>query len=389
MSGAEGASRSGPLTGLKLIEVGGLGPGPFAGMLFCDMGAEVIRIDRVGQRGAFDDAPECDVLARGRRSIALDLKDPRGLEVLLTMVEQADGLWEGYRPGVAERLGFGPEDCLGRNPRLVYGRMTGYGQEGPLSGAAGHDINYISVAGALQAIGRRGERPVPPLNLVGDFGGGGMLLAFGMVCALFEASRSGQGQVVDAAMIDGTAALMGMVWGARAQGMWTDERGTNVLDSGAHFYDVYETADGSFVSVGAMEPQFYAALLERLGLSDDPDFAPQRDRTKWPVAKKRLEEIFGSRTRDEWCAQFEGSDACFTPLIGMAEVADHPHHRARGTFVEPGGVRQGNAAPRFSRTPGQVGRPPARTGEHTDEVLAEHGFPADVIAEMRSVGVVA
>jgi len=358
-------------------------------MLFCDLGADVIRIDRVGQRSAFEDAPECDVLARGRRSVALDLKDPRGLTVLLALVEKADGLWEGYRPGVAERLGFGPEPCLRRNPRLVYGRMTGYGQEGPLSGAAGHDINYISLAGALQTIGRSGERPVPPLNLVGDFGGGGMLLAFGMVCALFEASRSGQGQVVDAAMIDGTTALMAMVWGARAQGMWTDERGANVLDTGAHFYDVYETSDGRFVSVGAMEPQFYAEFVERLGLTDDPDFSPQRDRTKWPVAKKRLEEIFRSRTMDEWCAQFEGADACFTPVLGMAEVADHPHHVSRETFVEPGGIRQGNVAPRFSRTPGRVGTPPARNGEHTDEVLAAYGFSADSIAEMRSARIVA
>jgi alpha-methylacyl-CoA racemase len=381
-------SGSGALAGLTVIEVAGIGPGPFAGMMLADMGARVIRVDRLGDKGAFVNRPEADVLARGRESVTLNLKDPQGLALLLELVDGADALYEGYRPGVAERLGFGPEVCLARNERLVYGRMTGYGQEGPLASAAGHDVNYLSVAGALYHMGRSDERPVPPLNLVGDFGGGGMLLAFGLVCALLEAARSGKGQVVDAAMIDGVTALMAMIWSARAEGMWTDARGSNSLDSGAPFYDVYETADGEFISIGAMEPQFFAQLLERLGLTGEDCFAVQRDRALWPEAKRRLEDLFRTRTRSEWVAVFDGADACFTPVFSMAEVTTHPHHLARSTFVTIDGVVQGAAAPRLSRTPGQVGLPPRRVGQHTDHILDELGYDAVQVGKWRADGVV-
>jgi alpha-methylacyl-CoA racemase len=382
-----GEQAFGPLQGLRVVEVAGIGPGPFAGMMLADMGAEVIRVERPGPRGAFAEMPEADVLARGRRSVVLDLKDAQGLALLLELIDSAEVVFEGFRPGVAERLGFGPDVCLERNPRLVYGRMTGYGQDGPLAQAAGHDINYLSVAGALYPMGRRGERPVPPLNLVGDFGGGGMLLAYGIVCAVLEARRSGRGQVVDAAMIDGASALMGMVWGARAQGMWSDERGTNVLDGAAHFYDVYETSDGGYVSVGAMEPQFYRRFLEHVGLADHPDFADQRNKDTWARATEVLVEVIGARTRDEWAKVFAEVDACVTPVLSMAEVADHPHHRARDTFVEIDGVLQGNAAPRLSRTPGRPGRVSRTAGEDTEAVLAGLGHPAERIAEWRARGV--
>jgi alpha-methylacyl-CoA racemase len=375
----------GPLTGYRVIELSGIGPGPFAAMILADMGAEVVRVDRLGGAGGLNGL-RANILNRGRRSMAVDLKHPDGVETVLRMVESAHVLTEGFRPGVAERLGLGPEPCLARNPGLVYGRMTGWGQEGPMAQAAGHDINYIALAGALDPIGRAGQPPLPPLNLVADFGGGGMFLAFGIVCALLEAASSGQGQVVDAAMVDGSAVLMAMFHGMRAMGFWQDERGTNLIDTGAHFYEVYETADGKYVSVGAIEPQFYAELLRLTGLHDD--LPAQMDRAHWPAMKERLAAIFRTKTRDEWCALMEGSDACFAPVLSMAEAPQHPHNQHRGTFVEVDGVVQPGPAPRFSRTPGAVAGPPATVGEHTDEVLADWGFSGDDIAKLRSAGAI-
>jgi alpha-methylacyl-CoA racemase len=380
----------GPLQGVKVIELAGIGPGPFCAMLLADMGAEVIRVERAAAvRGGDPDQPPKDVLLRNRRSIGVDLKNPAGAEVVLRLVERADVLIEGFRPGVTERLGLGPEACLARNPRLVYGRMTGWGQDGPYAQAAGHDINYIALAGALEPIGRRGQAPVPPLNLVGDFGGGGMFLAFGVVCALLESRSSGQGQVVDAAMVDGAAVLMSMFWGLRAQGFWSPERGTNLLDTGAHFYDVYECADGGYVSIGSIEPQFYAELLRLSGLGDDPDLTPQMDRARWPAMKEKVAALFRTRTRDEWCKIMEHTDVCFAPVLSLAEAPDHPHNRARGTFCEVAGVTQPSPAPRFSRTGPELGRPPAHPGQHTDEVLAGHGFGPEEIAQLRQDGAVA
>lgn len=376
----------GPLTGYRVIEVAGIGPGPFAAMMLSDMGADVLRIDRLhGARGV--DGVPGNVLNRGRRSVALDLKHPDAVELVLSLVKEAHVLIEGFRPGVAERLGIGPEACLARNPRLVYGRMTGFGQEGPLSQAAGHDIDYIALAGALDPIGRAGGPPVVPLNLVADFGGGGMLLAFGVACALAEAARSGQGQVVDAAMVDGAALLTTLFHGMRAMGFWRDERGTNLLDSGSHFYDVYETADGRYVAIGALEPQFYAELLRLTGL-DGEDLPAQMDRSQWPAMKERMAALFRTKTREEWCAVLEGSDACFAPVLTLAEAPAHPHNRARGTFVEVEGILQPAPAPRFSRTPGAIAGPPAAPGAHTDEALAAWGVSADEIAKLRSAGAI-
>ncbi|MFP3906780.1 MAG: CaiB/BaiF CoA transferase family protein [Acidimicrobiales bacterium] len=380
----------GPLSGVKVVEVAGIGPGPFCAMMLADMGAEVIRVDRAGAvRGGDPDAPPADVLNRGRRSIGIDLKHPDGLATLLELVEGADALIEGFRPGVAERLGIGPDDCWARNPRLVYGRMTGWGQSGPYAHTAGHDINYIALAGALDAIGRAGGPPVPPLNLVGDFGGGGMMLAFGVVCALLEASRSGEGQVVDAAMVDGAAVLMTMFHAFSAMGIWHEERGTNTLDTGAHFYDVYETADAKYVSIGSIEPQFYSELLRLTGLVDEADFAAQMDRSRWPALKERLAEVFRTKTRDEWCEIMEGTDVCFAPVLSLSEAPQHPHNVERQTFVEIAGVTQPAPAPRFTRTEAEIQRPPAHAGQHTDEVLAAAGFDAARIAELRESGAVA
>ena len=383
------SSNGGPLDGIVVVEVAGIGPGPFAGMMLADMGATVIRVDRVDSESVFRARPAADVLARGRQSIAIDLKSSEGVAVLLRIVEQADAMFEGFRPGVAERLGFGPETCLLRNPRLVYGRMTGYGQHGPLAQAAGHDINYISVAGALHPMGRAGEPPTPPLNLVGDFGGGGMLLAFGIVCALLEAQRSGIGQVIDAAMIDGVSSLMAMIWGARAGGIWEDSRESNSLDGGAPYYRVYETGDGQFMSVGAMEPKFFASLVERLGLTDAAGFQDQHDRRSWPKARERLESIFRERTRDEWCAFVATDDICVTPVLSMDEVITHDHHTTRGTFVEVDGVVQGNVAPRLSRTPGTVGQVPSLIGEHTEMIMRQCGFERDELEILRQKRIVA
>ena len=323
----------GPLAGLRVIELAGIGPGPFCGMMLSDMGAEVIRVDRLGGGGG---RPK-DVLARNRRSIAVDLKDPRGVEAVLKLVETADALFEGFRPGVTERLGLGPEDCMARNKKLVYGRMTGWGQEGPMAQAAGHDINYIGLAGALHGIGRKGERPVPPLNLIGDFGGGGMLLAFGLVCALLEAKSSGEGQVVDAAMVDGAATLMAMFFSMGASGAFSDQRGTNLLDGGAHFYDTYETKDGNHICLGSIEPQFYALLVEKAGL-DPARFSKQMDTDSWGDFKVEMTEVFKTKTRDEWCEIMEGTDVCFSPVLSIFEAPEHEHNKFRNTFVEVDGV---------------------------------------------------
>ena len=379
---------SGPLSGVKVIEIAGIGPGPYAAMLLADLGAEVVRVDRAqAVRGDFD-RPNLEILNRGRRSIGVDLKQPEGVETVMQLVEQADALIEGFRPGVADRLGIGPDACLARNPRLVYGRMTGWGQDGPYAQAAGHDINYIALAGALAHFGRAGQKPTPPINLVGDFGGGGMLLAFGVACALVEAGRSGKGQVIDAAMVDGAASLMTMTWGFRALGVW-GERGTNVLDTGAPFYDTYETADGRFIALGSLEPQFYAELIERVGLKDEVDLGRQMDPSTWPELRERFTELFQSKTRAEWCEILEATDACFAPVLTMDEAKDHPHIRARETIVEEFGLPQPAPAPRFSRTPGAIQRPPAWPGQHTDEVLADWGFDADTITKLRETGAIA
>lgn len=373
----------GPLKGFRIIELAGIGPGPFCGMMLSDMGAEVIRVDRIGAGGGRGQ----DVLARNRRSIAVDLKKPEGVETVLRLIETADALFEGFRPGVTERLGLGPDVCLARNPKLVYGRMTGWGQDGPMAQAAGHDINYISLAGALHAIGRPGEKPVPPLNLVGDFGGGGMLLAFGVVCAMLEAQKSGKGQVVDAAMVDGAATLMAMFFTMGAAGVFTDQRGTNMLDGGAHFYDTYETSDGGYISIGSIEPQFYALLVEKAGL--DPErYKPQMDNSGWPALKEDIAQVFKTRTRDEWCRIMEGSDVCFAPVLSIFEAPEHPHNKARATFVEVDGVTQPAPSPRFSRTVAEISHAAPAPGSDSEGVLSDCGFAADEIAALRAAGVI-
>ncbi|MEM7274473.1 MAG: CaiB/BaiF CoA-transferase family protein [Actinomycetota bacterium] len=379
----------GPLQGITIIELAGIGPGPFCAMMLADMGANVIRVDRVGAvRGGDPADPPKDALTRNRRSIGVDLKNPDGVETVLKLVEGADGLIEGFRPGVTERMGLGPEDCRARNPRLVYGRMTGWGQEGPYAMAAGHDINYIALAGALEPIGRAGGPPVPPLNLVGDFGGGGMYLAFGMVCGLLEAKTSGEGQVVDAAMVDGAASLMNMFWTMKAAGFWGPERGTNMLDTGAPFYDVYQCADGTYISIGSIEPQFYAELLRLSGLGEQDDLPSQMDRGQWPAMKERVAALFLTKTRAEWCDLMEHSDVCFAPVLTMEEATEHPHNVERGTFVEAFGVTQAGPAPRFSRTEPELTRPSPHPGQHTDEVLAEAGLAPDDIAKLRKADAV-
>ena len=379
---------SGPLSGYRVIEIAGIGPGPFAAMMLSDMGAEVIRVERTQavREGA---GPNNDVLQRNRRNIAVDLKSEGGRDTLMRLVEGADALIEGFRPGVMERLGVGPEECLLRNPKLVYGRMTGWGQTGPYALAAGHDINYISLAGALAHYGRAGEGPVPPLNMVGDFGGGGMFLAYGVVCALLEAQRSGKGQVVDTAMVDGAAVLMTMFWAFKSMGAFDENnRGTNLLDTGAHFYDVYECSDGAYISIGSIEPQFYSELLRLTGLTDDGEFVKQMDKNNWPHLKERIAEVFKSKTRDEWCALMEHTDVCFAPVLTMSEAAEHPHNRERETFVEFAGVVQPAPAPRFSRTVPLITLPPARVGEHTRDVLSDWGFEATEINALFDAGAV-
>ena len=366
----------GPLSGYKIVEIAGIGPGPFAAMMLSDMGAEVIRVERVQ---AVRDVPATsahwDVMLRGRKNIAIDLKHKDGVETLLSLVEKADALIEGFRPGVMERLGIGPQVCAARNKKLVFGRMTGWGQDGPYANSAGHDINYIALAGALAHFGRAGEAPVPPLNMVGDFGGGGMLLAYGVVCALLESQRSGVGQVVDAAMVDGSAILMSMFWGLKNIGMHDENaRGTNLLDTGAHFYDVYKCKDEKYISIGSIEPQFYAELLRLTGLADDPQFAPQLDKTKWPELKVRLTQIFSEKSRDEWCTLMEGTDVCFAPVLTMSEAAKHPHNVARETFIEIAGSTQPAPAPRFSRTATATPQPSAHAGANSREVLTQWGI---------------
>ncbi len=377
---------TGPLAGIKVVELAGIGPAPFCAMLLSDMGAEVLRVDRTAEAdiGMAGD-PTKNLLNRGRRSVAIDLKRAEGIAAVKRLVAKADALLEGFRPGVMERLGLGPDDCLAVNPRLVYGRMTGWGQDGPIAQAAGHDINYIALSGVLHAIGRRGGPPVPPLNLVGDFGGGGMYLAFGVVCGLLEAARSGRGQVVDASMVDGSASLSTAVFGLKALGLWSEERGDNLLDSGAPWYDVYETKDGKWVSIGSLEKRFYAELMRLTGLAaDNPP--KQWDRSGWPEMRRRLAAIFKQKTREEWCAVMEGSDVCFAPVLSFSEAPRHPHNVARGTFVEVDGIEQPAPAPRFSRTPPAIQGPPAKPGEHTDEALADWGFPAADIAALRKAG---
>ena len=382
---------SGPLTGYRIIEIAGIGPGPFAAMMLADMGAEVVRVERAqAVRGPAPDTAHWDVLLRGRRNIALDLKHPDGVATLLDLVAQADGLIEGFRPGVMERLGVGPAECQARNPKLVYGRMTGWGQEGPYSQAAGHDINYIALAGALAHFGRVGEAPVPPLNMVGDFGGGGMFLAFGVVCALLEAQRSGEGQVVDTAMVDGAATLMSMFWAMKSIGVHDENApGTNLLDTGAHFYDVFECADGKYVSLGSIEPQFYAELMRITGLAGDAEFAQQMDKSHWPHLKTRLRAVMLAKTRDEWCAEMEHTDVCFAPVLTMSEAAAHPHNVARNTFIEVAGTPQPAPAPRFSRTVALVDSPPAHPGQHSRAVLTDWGFTPERIESLVAGGAVA
>ena len=379
----------GPLAGIKIIELAGIGPGPMTAMMLGDMGADVVRVDRT-KATAMDRLaePRYAVHNRSRRSVAVDLQAPAGVEVVKRLAARADGLVEPFRPGVAERLGVGPDACLAVNPRLVYGRMTGWGQDGPLAKAAGHDINYIALTGLLHAIGRGGERPVPPLNLVGDYGGGGMLLAFGMVCGLLEAQRSGKGQVVDAAMVDGSALLFGAIFGMHAAGRWTDERGENLLDTGAPFYDVYECRDGSYISIGSIERQFYAELMRLTGLEDDPAFAKQMDRASWPELKVRIAELFKTKTRDEWCELMEMTDVCFAPVLSLSEAAVHPHNVARQTFVDINGVTQPAPAPRFSRTVPTFGVAPAFPGQHTREILEDWGVVKDRIDELVESGAV-
>jgi alpha-methylacyl-CoA racemase len=382
---------SGPLQGLRVIEMVGIGPCPFAAMMLADMGADVIRIDRRPDPSAPNPYPtlgtKYDVMARGRRSLALDLKDPRARQLLLDLVGKADALVEGFRPGVMERLGLGPDVCHDRNPKLVYGRVTGWGQAGPLAQAAGHDLNYVALSGMLHAMGDADRPPAPPLNLVGDFGGGGMMLAFGVVCAMLEARTSGRGQVVDAAMTDGAALLGAMTYGLRAHGTWSAARGANLLDGGAPFYATYACADGRFIAVGAIEPQFYARLLALTGASD-PAFARQWGTDDWPALKERFAALFATRTRDAWCALLEGSDACFAPVLDMDEAPHHPHNAARKTFVDVDGVTQPAPAPRFSRTPGQARPVAAAPGEDGAAVLADWGWSEDAIAGLRRDNIV-
>lgn len=378
----------GPLAGIKVVELAGIGPGPFCAMALSDMGAEVLRIDRTEPSGlGIGVEPRFDLLKRGRRSVAVNLKEPKGVDTVLRLIDRADALIEGFRPGVMERLGVGPEQCLRRNPKLVYGRMTGWGQDGPWAKDVGHDINYIALAGVLHCIGTSGGKPVPPLNLVGDFGGGAMFLAFGIVSALLEAQRSGKGQVVDVSMVEGAAYLMTSIYGLHAAGLWSNERGDNLLDTGAPYYNTYETSDGQYISVGAIEPKFYAEMLRRMGL-DGEELPEQSDRSKWPEMRERFAEIFKSRSRDEWCEAMEGGEVCFAPVLTPEEVLEHPQNKARETFRTVEGVVQPGPAPRFSRTPTDFQGPPSRGGEHTRDVLADWGFAREEVAALEEAGAV-
>jgi alpha-methylacyl-CoA racemase len=380
----------GPLTGVKIVELAGIGPGPFAGMMLSDMGADIVRIDKANDvnRSSFEKQNR-EPLYRGRRSIGVNLKNPEGVETVLKLVEQADALFEGYRPGVTERLGLGPDVCLARNPKLVYARMTGWGQDGPMANASGHDINYIALAGALRHFGREGEKPTPPINLVGDFGGGGLLMAFGIACGLFEARMSGKGQVIDVAMVDGSATLMSMIWGFRQLGIWNEEApGTNMLDTGAPYYDTYETADGKYISLGSLEPQFYAELIEKIGLGGE-ELGFYMDKNNWPRLREKFTPLFKSKTRDEWDAILRGTDACYAPVLTMTEAAEDEHIKARQTIIERGGVHQPAPSPRFSRTKAEITLDPPWPGQQTDDALADWGFSAGDIAKLRESGAVA
>lgn len=380
----------GPLDGITILELAGIGPAPFAGMMFADMGARVIRVDRLeaADLGIPGRQAKFDVLGRGRQSIRVNLKHPDGVALVVQLAQKSDALIEGFRPGVIERLGLGPEILLKANPKLVIGRMTGFGQSGPMADRAGHDINYIALAGALHAIGRRGDAPVPPLNLVGDFGGGGMMLAFGVVCAILSAQRTGRGQVVDAAMVDGAATLMAMMYGFRSGGTWRDERGVNVLDTGAPWYDAYETSDRKWLAVGAIEGRFYKAFLEGLGIAGE-DLPKQHDVKRWPELKTRFASVIKSKVRDEWAEIFAHSDACVAPILALDEVAQHPHMAARGTLVERNGVRQPAPAPRFDGTPAQLPGETPLAGADTADVLASLGLNAQDIARLTAAGIVA
>ncbi len=378
----------GPLAGIRILELGGIGPGPFAGALLADLGADVVRIDRVARLGSeLPMDPKFMLLHRGMRSVAMDLKRPEAIAAVEKLIREADGLIEGFRPGVAERLGVGPDACLATNPRLVYGRMTGWGQQGPLVDAPGHDINYIALTGVLHAVGSPGGPPVPPLNLAGDFGGGALYLALGMLAALLECRSSGEGQVVDAAMVDGSASLMNLTYGMYAAGLWRDERGSNRLDSGSPYYGVYETADGKYVSLGSNEPKFYRRTLEILGLAHE-DLPAQEDRDHWPEMRERFAAVFRTRTRDAWCAIMEGEEVCFAPVLSLAEAPEHPHNKARETFIERDGFMQPAPAPRFSRTPSSIQRGAPAPGEHTDEALLNWGFRRDELDALREAGAI-
>jgi alpha-methylacyl-CoA racemase len=373
----------GPLHGIRIIEFAGIGPGPYCGMMLADHGAEVIRIDRPGGM-----LLAADPLSRSRKSICLNMKDPESVAIARELCKSADGIIEGYRPGVMERLGLGPDVLIGDNPALVYGRMTGWGQFGPYAHAAGHDINYISLSGVLHTVGVAGEKPVPPVNYIGDFGGGGMMLAFGMVAALLSAKTGGKGQVIDCAMTDGSAVLSSMTWGFKAMGVWEDQAGVNRLDGGAHYYDTYVCADGKFVSIGSIEPQFYALLREKTGLDKDPDFDAQNDQSQWPALKAKMTALFATKTRDEWCAIMEMTDICFAPILSLEEAPNHPHNVARETFVDVGGVIMPAPAPRYSDTVADKPRPAPAIGSDGDALLASIGFDAQRIAALRASGAV-
>jgi len=377
----------GPLAGIKIIEFAGLGPAPFCAMMLSDLGAEIIRIDRKSSRPETITTRPGNPVDRGRRSLAVDLKRPEGIALVLKLIAQADALLEGFRPGVMERLGLGPDVCLAQNRRLVYGRMTGWGQTGPLAQAAGHDINYIALTGALHAMGRAGEPPAPPLNLVGDYGGGGMLLAVGVLAALLETRTSGKGQIIDAAMTDGSATLMTLFYGMKAAGLWSSQRSANLLDGAAHFYDTYACSDGRFIAIGAIEPQFYALLLELCNI-EDPDFSRQMNPASWPQLKDKLTTLFKTRSRQQWCELMEGTDVCFAPVLDMEEAPQHPHNKARETFITRDGVVQPAPAPRFSRTVSEVQHSPARPGEHSKQILLDWGFNADELRDLEAAAAI-
>jgi alpha-methylacyl-CoA racemase len=378
----------GPLAGVRIVELAALGPAPYGVMLLADLGAEVIRIDRAAAaRGELGAEASMVGLSRNRRSVAVDLKSASGVELVHRLVQDADVLVEGFRPGVAERLGLGPDELRDRNPRLVYARMTGWGQDGPLAARAGHDIDYAALSGALHTVGRADDPPTPPVNYLADFGGGGAFLAIGVLAALVERDRSGEGQIIDAAMLDGAASLTAFLHGLLAIGAWSTERGTNLLDGAAPYYDTYRCADGRFIAVGALEPQFFAELCDRLDL--DPAEWPQHDRGAWSEQKRRMAELFATRPRDEWASLFADSDACVAPVLDLVEAPEHPHNQARGTFSDAFGITQPSPAPRFSRTPGSIDRPPPRPGEHTDEVLLEFGIDPDALWALRAAGTIA